>query len=468
MNQSTMDENNNRYSLTELQKLIRKTMEEQLSGFYWVSAEIAELKINYSGHCYLELIEKDKHEDIKSRIRAVIWSQKARLLLPYFKSVTGQELGEGIKVLLRGSIDYHEVYGLSLKIIDIDPAYTVGELALKRKEILERLENEGVINLNKELSFPDLPKRIAIISSQQAAGLQDFIDQLENNEYGYTYSIKLFSAVMQGAATEKSIVSSINGIFEEIDQYDLIVIARGGGSQSDLSWFDNYNIAYLISQSPVPVLTGIGHEKDLSVVDMVAHRSFKTPTAVADFIIISTAKTEEYLSRLRDSIIKGSREMVREKRVKINRIGLNMAPLVRSALQNKKVLINRSGLRLSGNIQSYLAQRYTRLESSGSELRKVIIKDLQNRKRRVMDLKEGINPALSRFRQQKQSVLDNFSRSIDYLSPERVLQRGYSITLFNGKSVKSPEELAIGSEIETVLKKGKIGSRVFDLKKTDK
>ena len=371
-------------------------------------------------------------------------------------------------MLLRVNIEYHEIYGLSLIIHNIDPAYTVGEMALKRKQIIDRLESEGVINLNKELTFPLLPSRIAVISSEQAAGFQDFTDELNQNEYGYKYLTKLFSAVMQGKETEASVSSAINNIFEETANFDLIVIVRGGGSQADLSWFDNYNIAYLITQLPLPVLTGIGHEKDLSVTDIVAHRSFKTPTAVADFIINQSLRTEEHLTQLRESIIDYSREMFRRKRVIINRISVNMSPRVRSSLHNKSILLNRSGLRLSGNTQSYLSNNHARLNTIKTNISKRSLKHLDDKYRQINDLINRFKPTLKRYKHQKQTILDNFSRSIDYLRPSRVLERGYSITLYNDKAVRSSNELQPGSEISTILHLGRVESKVFDLKKPDK
>lgn len=459
---------NERYSLSDIQRLIKQSLEDNLQGFYWVSAEISELNINYSGHCYLELVEKNKQEDIKSRARAIIWSGKARLLLPYFENIAGQPLAEDIKVLVRVKIDYHEIYGLSLVINDIDPAYTVGEIAVKRKQIIKRLESEGVIDLNRELSMPLLPANIAVISSEQAAGYEDFTDELLGNEHGYSYKTTLFSAVMQGKETEESVIKSINKIYERISDFDIVVIVRGGGSQADLSWFDNYNIAYLITQMPIPVLTGIGHEKDLSVTDIVAYRSFKTPTAVADYIINHSLKTEEYLRGIRESIISLSRELVKSKRLAINRISVNMSPMVRSALKQKHILLNRSGLRLSGNTRSYISGNRSKLETIKTNIRKRSSEFIHNRSRHINDLNKNISPACSRFAKQKHTILDNLSRSIDYLSPSRVLERGYSITLFNDKAVKTTDKLKAGSRIKTILNKGIIDSEIFDLKKPDK
>lgn len=458
-----MEEHNDRYSLSQLQDLIKEVIEDSLSGFYWVSAEISELKLNYSGHCYIELIEKTGNDDIKSRVRAIIWSQKARMLLPYFESSTGQELSEGLKVLLRVKPVYHRVYGLSLNVYDIDPAYTLGEMAILRKKIISRLETEGVINLNRELAFPLLPVSIAIISSELAAGYQDFCETLLNNEYGYTYNISLYKSVMQGKETEKSVSGAINRIFESGKKYDLIVIVRGGGSQADLSWFDNYNIAFLITQMPVPVITGIGHEKDLSVTDMVAHMAFKTPTAVAEFIISQSLRTEEYLAVLQESIISKSQDMVQKGRSLINRLSADLSPLVRNSLKKKQAGLNKSALRLSGSTRSLLAYKRSVLRSSQSNIINRTLNYVKEKKEKTVNLSGRFKPGLSRYTEQKHSILNSYSRSIDYLRPERVLKRGYSITLFNNKTVRSSKEVKPGSIVSTILNEGKIKSKVFDL-----
>jgi len=273
---------------------------------------------------------------------------------------------------------------------------------------------------------------------------------------------------MQGKETEASVIAAINNIFEEIKNFDLIVMVRGGGSQADLSWFDNYNIAYIITQLPLPFLTGIGHEKDLSVADIVAYKSFKTPTAVADFIIKQSLNAEEYILELREAIINKSREMVKVNRTIINRISIGIAPKVRSSLRNKQSLVNRSALRLSGSTHSYISHSQARLDAIQINIGNRTLKHIQDKNRQIANLGIRLKPALNRYKHQKQTILDNFSRSIDYLSPSRVLKRGYSITLFNDKAVRSSNELKPGSEISTVLHLGRIESRVFDLKKTDK
>ena len=203
-------------------------------------------------------------KNIRARARAVIWSNRYRFLKPFFENVAGESLREGLKVLVKVRVEYHEIYGLSLVISDIDPSFTLGDLAVKRQMILKKLEEDGVLNMNRELEFPLFPQRIAVISSRSAAGYTDFIKHIGENSYGYVFYTALFEAAMQGTETETSIIEALDRIAEKIELFDVIVIIRGGGSQTDLSWFDNYSIAYYITQFPLPVLTGIGHEKDLS------------------------------------------------------------------------------------------------------------------------------------------------------------------------------------------------------------
>ncbi|TFG42591.1 MAG: exodeoxyribonuclease VII large subunit, partial [Bacteroidia bacterium] len=262
---------NEKLSLTELQLIIKDSIYLAMPDMYWVIAEISEIKENYNGHCYLDLVEKHPDEvSIRSRVKAVIWSSRYRFIKSFFESSAGESLREGLKVLIRVKIEYHEIYGLSLVINDIDPAFTIGDMALRRQQILKRLEEEGVITMNKDLDFPVVPQRIAVISSSGAAGYVDFIKHLKWNSYGYAFYTVRFEAPMQGKETEAGLIKALDKIASHLDKFDLAVIIRGGGSQADLSWFDNYNIAFYITQFPLPVITGIGHEKDLSVTDIVA------------------------------------------------------------------------------------------------------------------------------------------------------------------------------------------------------
>ncbi|MEE1233690.1 MAG: exodeoxyribonuclease VII large subunit, partial [Phocaeicola sp.] len=285
-------------SLYELNGLVRRSIQACLPDEYWVQAELSDVRSNYSGHCYLELVQKDpKSNSLVAKARGMIWSNVFFRLKSYFEEETGQAFVSGIKVLVKVTVGFHELYGFSLTIIDIDPTYTLGDMARRRKEILNRLDAEGILTLNKELDFPELPQRIAVISSATAAGYGDFCNQLENNIYGFQFFTRLFPAVMQGDKVESSIIAALDAINAEIDNWDAVVIIRGGGATSDLSGFDTYDLAANCAQFPLPIITGIGHERDDTVLDMISHTRVKTPTAAAEFLIARFAEVAGRLEK---------------------------------------------------------------------------------------------------------------------------------------------------------------------------
>ena len=260
-------------SLVELNQRIRMTLEQAFPDTYWVRAEMSDVRENgASGHCYLEFIEKDPRSgQLLAKVRGAIWAKTFRLLKPYFEMETGQRFVSGLKVLVRVTVDFHELYGLSLTVVDIDPAYTLGDMARKRLEIIRQLQEEGVFELNKELPLPLLPRRIALISSPTAAGYEDFMNQLTHNRAGYPFYVKLFPALMQGERTEESVIAALDRIYAHQELFDVVALLRGGGATSDLNSFDSYLLAANCAQFPLPILTGIGHERDDTVVDLVAH-----------------------------------------------------------------------------------------------------------------------------------------------------------------------------------------------------
>ena len=273
-------------SLVDLNLLVRKSIRSCLPDTYWVYAEISDVKVNYSGHCYLEFIQKSlKSDALIAKARGIIWNKTYDRLKASFEKSTGMSFTAGINVLVNVSVDFHELYGYSLTVLDIDPTYTLGDIARRRKEIINRLEQEGVLTLNKELILPELAQRIAVISSATAAGFGDFCNQLEHNTFGFRFFYRLFPAVMQGDKVESSIIEALNRINDERDEWDVVVIIRGGGATSDLSGFDTYELAANCAQFPLPIITGIGHERDDTVIDFVAHTRVKTPTATAEFLI---------------------------------------------------------------------------------------------------------------------------------------------------------------------------------------
>ncbi len=402
-------------TLFELNSLIRAAINNTLPDLYWVVAEIADSKCNQKGHCYLELVEKEDGKTI-AQMRATIWSYEYRILSRKFETSTKTPLKPGMKVLLLAAVTFHEVYGLSLNVKDIDPAYTMGEMALRKREIIERLRKEGIIELNRDLPLPLVPQRVAVISSPTAAGYGDFRDHLINNAYGFKFAHTLFAALMQGAETESSIVSALDNIERLKDRFDVAVIIRGGGSAADLSCFDNYTLAARIARFPIPVITGIGHEKDDTVADIVAHTKMKTPTAVAEFLISGARGFEEKIDTLE------------------NRLRLYSGELLEDAAGMLDSLVRRLSL-----VPSHIiAAPQSHLNS----------------------LQRNLRESLRQYALHKQNRLSAIEQAVRLLDPANVLRRGFSITRHNGKAVKHSRLLSNGDIIESELFDGVVRSMV--------
>ncbi len=448
-------------SLLELNHKIQEIIKQGLPDSFWIVAEISELKINRSGHCYLELIEKDIiNENIIARCRATIWAFTFRMVKPYFESITSQELAPGLKILFRAKVEFHELYGLSLNVIDIDPNYTLGDLAKKRAETIKMLEAEGVINMNKEIELPLVIQRIAIISSESAAGYQDFITQLKNNNSGFVYYVKLFPSIMQGLQAEKSIIKSLEKIYTYENYFDVVVIIRGGGSQADLNCFNGYNLASHVAQFPIPVFTGIGHDKDESVVDIVANTKLKTPTAVAEFIILKTTEFESYLTDLGHSVFEVLNEFIIQQNNSLNQFIGIFSPHTKNLLlkENHKLKL------LNNNIKSSILSA---IKDNKTEISKLVHKTHLETNEIFITQKEQVN----QLNQKKTQYSKTFLRSIKYkfrllesnlrlLNPDNILKRGFTITSFEGEIVKDPKILNTDDIITTTFYKGKIKSKV--------
>ncbi len=455
-----MDE---KLTLTELQLTIRDSLYIALPDWYWVIAEISEIKENYSGHCYLELIEKHPEEnDVKARIKAIIWNNRYSLLRAFFENITGESLKPGLKILVKTKIEYHEIYGLSLIISDIDPSYTIGEMALKRQMIIKKLEEEGVFSMNRELSFPLLPQRIAVISSGTAAGYSDFVKHLHDNSYGYVFYTALFESVMQGAETEKSVINSLNMIADHPDLFDVLVIIRGGGSQSDLSWFDSYNIAYYITQFPIPVITGIGHEKDLSVTDMVAYRPLKTPTAVADFLIDCVASAEAYLNEMSTEIAELSQSTVKEYLELIESYRLKLIPLAKLLISGQKENLSNRIIEVINFGKEFIMKARLRTENQKSRLLSNSSSFSMGKKTLIEKEKYELIKVTGNSLSKMMLKLDGLQNNLKILNPENVLKRGFTITSVNGRIIKNADSVSLNDIIETQFSDGKVGSRVLN------
>ena len=405
------------FSLLELNARVHDALQEALPERYWVRAEVSEARIHPSGHCYLELIEKEESTGrTVAKARATIWATTFRLLRPWFEQSTGQLFTSGIKILVLVSPVFHELYGYSLTIHDIDPTYTLGDAARRRAAILQQLRDEGVADMNKELVWPPLPQRFAIISSPSAAGYGDFMNQLQNNPYGYRVYTALFPASMQGEQTERSIIEALDHIACHEELFDGVVIIRGGGATSDLNSFDSYPLAANVAQFPLPVITGIGHERDDTVIDLVANTRVKTPTAAAEWIIARLHEADLHVAGL----------------------SLSISEAVRDRLQREKQTLQRTTSALP-----MLVERRILNERHKSEL-----------------WLEQIKHALRSRLDAERSRLDQLATTVELVSPQSLLQRGYSLTLHQGRVVKSVTDLAPGETIETLLADGSVVSRV--------
>jgi exodeoxyribonuclease VII large subunit len=453
---------NEKLTLSELQLMIRDSLYLSLPDWYWVTGEISEIKENFAGHCYLEMIEKHPDEkNVKARIKAIIWNNRYRFLSSFFENITGESLKAGMKVLVKTKIEYHEIYGLSLIISDIDPSYTIGEMALKRQMVIRKLEEEGVFSMNKELAFPAVPQKIAVISSKTAAGYIDFMKHLHENSYGYVFYTALFETVMQGTETEQSVLNSLNRIADHPGVFDVLVIIRGGGSQSDLSWFDSYNIAYYITQFPLPVITGIGHEKDLSVTDMVAHKSLKTPTAVADYLVECFASAESHLNELSEGIAELSRTVIKEYIELTETYRLKLIPMAKLLISAKKENLANRMIEVINIGREFIMRAGFRTENQKSRLVSLAGSYLVGKKSFIEkgknDLVKIINNSVANIKLK----LEGLHNNLQILDPENVLKRGYTITSLDGKIIKSVRSLNTDDVLETQFSDGKIGSRVI-------
>ena len=430
--------------LYQLNSLVKQELKNRFPDTFLVIAEIADVKENRSGHCYLELVEKREGDDaVIATARATIWAFTYRMLKPYFETTTGKSLQRGIKVLVSVEIVFHELYGYSLNIKNIDPTFTVGDLERKRKEIIDRLTQEGVIDMNRELELPMLPKTIAVISSPTAAGYGDFTDQLHQNVYGYAFHTKLFPAVMQGEKTTESVIAALERIYEYESLFDVVVIIRGGGSQTDLGSFDSYDLAANVAQFPIPVLAGIGHERDETIVDRVAYRSVKTPTAAAAFLIERFNEAEGRLEIAKESLMRGAKRLLQDEKtrqvVKITELK-QFTRLFLEGQENRLILGSRRANHASelflGNQMNYLERLKTQFG--------VKVAEILTANRYFLELAET---------------------KMKYADPKNILEKGFSITRVNGKAVRDSVLVRDGDILETELFKGVIRSEVKDIDK---
>ena len=359
-----------RYSLRQLNLLVREAIEDALPDEYWVEAELSECREN-SGHCYMELIEKDERSNTPvARASAKCWRQTWLMAKPYFERTTGQPLRAGMKVLLRVYAQFHEAYGFSWIVTDIDPTYTLGDMARKRQEIIRQLKEEGVFDLQRELHIPTFAKRIAVISAQNAAGYGDFCRQLEDNDYGFRFEVTLFPAIMQGEQVETSVISALNNVYERIHDFDVVCILRGGGASADLSGFDTLVLAENVAQFPLPIITGIGHDRDESILDMISHTRVKTPTAAAAFLIDHLRNVWERISQLAMLIPTLALRVLSESRHRIELLENRLPVAIERRMTTQRNLLENLTIKLQGfDPQLLLSRGYSITLHNGRAVR---------------------------------------------------------------------------------------------------
>ena len=403
-------------TLLELNGMVRTTLERGMRDEYWVEAELAEAR-ETRGHCYMELVQKDSLSNTPvAKASAKCWKQTWMLIQPYFERTTGQPLRAGMKVLLRVYPNFHEAYGFSWIVTDIDPTFTVGDLARRRQEIIAALKAQGIFDMNRQLELPMFAQRIAVISSQTAAGYGDFCNQLNDNPYGFRFQTTLFPAVMQGEGVEQSVIAALERIYEEVDNYDCVVIIRGGGATSDMSGFDTLALAENVAQFPLPVITGIGHDRDESVLDMVACIRVKTPTAAAAYLVSHLLKVSDLIDNMNERMVRCATMRIEMQKMRLARLSERLPSVFSLVKVKREAHLDALNSRLITSVRQFFDRQTHRLDMLG----------------------------------QRAAALD----------PKLLLSRGYSITIHKGKAVRDKDTLKPGDEIETIFEKGTVKSIV--------
>jgi len=449
-------------SLLELNQLLAEVIDVGMPREYWVEAEISELR-EVRGHCYIDLIEKAEGTNTPvARASAKCWANTWSTVGPLFEKVTGQRLHAGMKVLMLVGANFHPAYGFSWIISDIDPTYTLGDMARKRQAIIDQLKREGVFDMQKELEMPLFCQHIAVISSANAAGYGDFVNQLESNVYGFKFHTQLFPATMQGEGVEQSIISALEKIYTTTLQlprggeqetalwggvegvFDCVVIIRGGGATSDLSGFDTLALAENVAQFPLPVITGIGHERDESILDMVSHTRVKTPTAAAAFLIDNLKRVWDFLEDAQNSLAANARQRMEAEQMRLVRASEKISPLF-------SLVKEREERRLDRMMQKIIAAAQ---------------QGVSNNKHKIDIIEGNMQPLAMRLMTEQKHRLQMLEQRAQALDPALLLKRGYSITTHNGIVVRDASQLKPGDVLETRVEKGIVQSEVRNTLKT--
>ncbi len=425
-------------TLQQLNRRVAKALSEPFLQSVWVVAELSDVRVNH-GHCYMELLEKNPDTGaVDARMRGVIWASTFMRVNADFHAATGQSLRSGLKVMVCGSVSYHSAYGMSFVVSAIDPSYTMGESERRRREIIARLKAEGMLELNKSLEWPVVPQRVAVISAPGAAGYGDFRHQLCLNPSRLRFSVKLFPAVMQGDRTVPSVISALEEIAAEVDDWDCVVIIRGGGATSELQAFDHYDLAANVAQFPLPVIIGIGHERDVTVLDYVANMRVKTPTAAAEWLVARGDEALESLRRVAADILQSATDRISGCKTQLAYMESTLGIAPEAAVDRARAAMQQAVVTLAGTGARRISPQLSRLDH-------------------VM---ESVALAGRTATARERERLAAREQLIATLSPQATLRRGYSITTYHGRSVRSAADLPEGAEMVTLLADGEVTSTV--------
>ena len=447
------------FTLQQVVRSIKKTLEDRYTQNYWVKAEMHKLNRYPSGHAFPELVQKDENK-IVAQITGTIWKQQLERINTKFIEVVKEPLREGTTLLLLVKINYSETFGLGLQILDIDPSFSLGELQKQREETLRKLAKEGLLNLNQKLHFPLLPKRVAIISADSSKGLSDFLQVLQENEKSYFIFTHLFNAYLQGDVAVQSIISALKKIKRVKDHFDIVIIVRGGGAEVGMTCYNNYDLCKAIAEFPLPVLTGIGHSTNLNVAEMVSFRNEITPTKLAEFLLQTFREFEQETKRLNREMIAHSLQLIDKTKQDFNgqvRVFKHASLRFTDSLKNE---LNQQIIELKNTTRYFLKNENDAVLSLKNDYR-IVTKEIITAERNTLSLiSKPIKGSLLHFFERKESDLEQLEKTVNILNPSNVLQRGYSLTLLNGKILSAKNKPKKGDLIESKTNSLTLFSRV--------
>jgi len=451
----------NELKLSELNKLIKKIINDEVfSSPLWIIAEISDFKIAKNGHCYLDLVEKEG-DKIVAKSRATIWSFRCAIIKDYFYQQTGKELKEGIKILFYAEVRFHELYGFSLNILDIQPSFTIGELAKQKEEVIKKLKEEGVFDLNKETIFPPVIQNIAIISSETAAGYEDFVNTLENNKYDYVFKHKLFHSLLQGDEAKIQIIEALNKIYENYEDYDVVVVIRGGGAKLDMDVFNDYEVTSNVAQFPLPVISGIGHTRDVSIMDMVVKTSVKTPTAAAEFIINHNHEFETYIESLSVKLNKSLQSYLTNQTLLLQNLPLRLQTASNKFFSDKINEISLNINKLQASTKSFFDKKKHKCQTLKLSLHESLNNYFDVKKKSISFIINKLQISSEHYFYSQNNKLTNLEEKLKNLNPEILFKRGYHlVTGKNGKIIADINEIKTKDIINIHFNKGKVETEV--------